>query len=86
MCVVIASRIVVWWAFGARAPGKTFCSFLCGGHLQVGLAPRSSSAASFYTDPRRQSGSPDPRQGWSEAGVGNCPLSETFSLAFSFSV
>lgn len=53
MCVLIASRVVVWWAFRARAPGKRLCSFLCGRHLQVGLAPGSisSSVASFYADP-----------------------------------
>lgn len=94
MCVLIAGRIVVWWAFRARAPGKRLLQLsLWQSHLQVGLAPggsssRSSSrssAASFYADPRRGSGSPDPGQGWSEAGVGGGPLSETFSLAFGFS-
>lgn len=53
----------------------------------MGLAPSNSSlAASFYRDLRRGSGSPDPRQGWSVARVGDCPLSETFSLAFGFSM
>ena len=27
MCIVIASRIVVWWAFRARAPERGFAAF-----------------------------------------------------------
>lgn len=51
-----------------------------------GFGSQKQQRVSFYTDPRRGSGSLDPGLGWSEAGVGNCPLSETFSLAFGFSM
>lgn len=88
MCVLITSRVVVWWAFRARAPGRRL--------LQLSLW--QSFASGFGSGQQKQPQllfllhrSParvrkDPGQGWSEAGVGDCPLSETFSQAFGFSM
>lgn len=82
VCIVIASRIIVWWAFGAQALERGFAAFFVAGHLQVGLAPSSSGVASSYTHPWRGSGSPDPGQGWSEAKVKKLPTLRDFVSGF----
>lgn len=89
MCVLIASRVVVWWAFRARAPGKRLCSFSLWQSFASGFGSQQQQPQQrrfLLRRSQRGSGSPDPGQGWSEAGVGDCPLSETFFQAFGFSM